>query len=457
MRTLINCGWIVSMDERVGTLQDGQILVEDDRIAAVARALNAHADSTVDARQMIAMPGLVNAHLHTFQSALRGRGSEWTAPQYFRHQAGDMSTRYTPEDNYLGNLMGALNQIDHGVTTVLDFCHNLKSREQAERSLDGLEESGIRAVFAMARGMDAPQRPDTPVAAGRRPLQEEAMALRKGRLASSDRLVTLALAMSGPHWATYEMCVEHARLAKELGVLLCPHATKKSADARVPDGYDRLAAEGLLGSDHNLVHCQLLTDAELKRILDTGASITSTCMNELHDYPEFPASGRVHRLGYMPSIGVDVEVQVPADMWRETQTALRAARQEEMMELAKLGKKVERMPVLARDALAWATVGGARALMLDREIGSLTPGKKADLILLRAADLNLCPVHDPVYTIEQAHAGNVDTVMIDGVVRKQDGQMRLDSAWLLRKQEALASSAQRLLADAGLALAAPGG
>ncbi|MGH8766170.1 MAG: amidohydrolase family protein [Burkholderiales bacterium] len=451
MRTRILCGWIETMDDKLGSLRDAEILVEDDRIAAVGHKLGAHADTEIDARGMIALPGLVNAHLHTFQSALRGLGSEWTAPEYFRHQAGNMSTRYTPEDNYLGNLMGALNQIDHGVTTVLDFCHNLKTREQVERSLDGLEEAGIRAVFGMARGMDGPMSPNSPLSAGRRPLEDEARALRKGRLSSNERLVTLAMAMSGPHWATYDVCVEHARLAKELDILLCSHATKKSADARVPDGYDRLRSEGLLGPDHNLVHCQLLADEELKRILDSGASITSTCMNELHDYPEFPAAGRVHRLGFLPSIGVDVEVQVPADMWRETQTALRAARQEAMVDLAKAGKMAERMPVPARAALAWATLGGAKALMLDDRIGSLQPGRKADLILLRATDLNLQPVYDPVYAIEQAHAGNVDTVMIDGRLRKQHGRMLLDPAWLRGKQGALADSARRLLGEAGYA------
>jgi cytosine/adenosine deaminase-related metal-dependent hydrolase len=231
--------------------------------------------------------------------------------------------------------------------------------------------------------------------------------------------------------------------------LLCSHATKRSADARVPDGYERLAADGLLGRDHNLVHCQLLADAELRSILETGASITSTCMNELHDYPEFPAAGRVHRMGFLPSIGVDVEVQVPADMWRETQTALRAARQEAMAELAKAGKKAERIPVLSGDALAWATQGGARALMLENDIGSLAPGKKADLILLRATDMNLHPVHDPVYAVEQAHAGNVDTVMIDGVLRKQHGRLLYDASLLRAKQEALAASAERLLQAAG--------
>ncbi len=174
-------------------------------------------------------------------------------------------------------------------------------------------------------------------------------------------------------------------------------------------------------------------------------------MNELHDYPEFPAAGRVHALGFLPSIGVDVEVQVPADMWRETQTALRAARQEAMAKLAAKGEKAAKIPVLSRDALAWATLGGARALMLEKRIGSLTPGKKADLILLRATDLNLYPVHEPAYAIEQAHAGNVDTVMINGRIAKRGGRLLFEQALLRRKQEALAESAARLLREAGYA------
>jgi len=108
MKTLIRCGWLVSMDPKVGNLREAELLVEDDRIAAVGRNLGAKADREIDARGMIAMPGLVNAHLHTFQAAMRGLGTEWTAPDYFRLQAGDMSTRYQPEDNYLGNLVGAL-------------------------------------------------------------------------------------------------------------------------------------------------------------------------------------------------------------------------------------------------------------------------------------------------------------------------------------------------------------
>ncbi|MBC7803385.1 MAG: amidohydrolase family protein, partial [Candidatus Parcubacteria bacterium] len=115
------------------------------------------------------------------------------------------------------------------------------------------------------------------------------------------------------------------------------------------------------------------------------------------------------------------------------------------------GEKAKHMPVLAREALAWATVGGARALQLEDRIGTLKAGKKADLILLRATDLNLFPVHDPAYVIEQAHAGNVDMVMIDGVIRKRGGRLLFDPALLRRRQGELAESAARLMGEAGYA------
>jgi cytosine/adenosine deaminase-related metal-dependent hydrolase len=415
-KTLIHCGWIVSLDDAVGTIRDGAILVDGDRIAAVGRGIEAAADAEIDARDMIVVPGLVNAHLHTFQAGLRGIGAEWLAPDYFRHLFGDMSPRFTPDDNYLGNLLGALNQLDQGVTTLFDYCHNLSSPEQAERSIDGLEESGIRAVFGFGNGRPPPHIAEPFPAEERRHSRETVAALRKGRLAGDDALVTMALAMSGPHWGTWDVTVYHVKLAREFGLLASSHVTRPHALAVVPDGYDRMAAEGLLGPDHNLVHCNHLTREELKRLVDTGASVTSTCTNELHDHPVFPAAGRVHAMGALPSLGIDVEAMVSGDMWREMQTALLFARNEAIKDLAARDARPERMPVRSVDALRWATRGGARALRLEDRIGSLTPGKKADLVMLRATDLNLFPVHDPVYAlVEQAHTGNVDTVMVDGV------------------------------------------
>jgi 5-methylthioadenosine/S-adenosylhomocysteine deaminase len=449
--TLIRCGWLVSMDDAIGVIRNGELLLRDDKIEAAGRNLGAAADAEIDAREMIVMPGLVNAHLHTFQAGLRGVGSEWLGPDYFRHLYNDMATRYTPQDNYLGNLLGALAQLNAGVTTLFDYCHNLNSREQAERSIDGLEDSGIRAVFGYGQGK--PYTEAQSASQDRRHSRESVAHFRKGRLASDDRLVTMALAMYGPHWGSWETSVYHVRLAWEFGLLASSHVTRAHKDAVVPDGYDRMAAEGLLGPDHNLVHCDLLSRDELKRLVDTGASITSTCMCELHHHSVFPAVGRVHAMGALPSLGIDVEAMVTGDMWREMQTALLFARNEAIKHLAADGKRPAQIPIRSRDALAWATLGGARALRMEHKIGSLAPGKKADVIMLRANDLNLFPVHDPVFAVtEQAHAGNVDTVIVDGKIRKQHGRLLFEGATLRRRQAELAESALRLMREAGFTM-----
>jgi cytosine/adenosine deaminase-related metal-dependent hydrolase len=451
--TLIKCGWIVSMDDAIGTIRDGEILVRDDKIEAIGRALNTQADATLDASGMIVIPGLVNAHMHTFQAGLRGIGSDWLGPDYFRHLYGDMSTRFTPEDQYLGNLLGALAQIDCGVTTLFDYCHNLSSREQADRAIDALEESGIRALFGLGRGKPPPQVVEPHRPEERRHSREIVEALRKGRLASDDRRVTMALAMAGPHWATWEVTLENVRLAREFGLLASSHVTRPHANAIVPDGYDRMAAEGLLGPDHNLVHCQHLTRDELKRLVDTGASVTSTCMNELHDYGVFPAVGRVHEMGGIASLGIDVEAMVTGNIWREMQTALLFARNEKIKDLEGRKERPAAIPFRSQDALTWATLGGARAMRMEHKIGSLTPGKKADIVMLRLTDLNLFPVHDPVYAVvEQANAGNVDTVMVDGVLRKYQGRLLFDADVLRRRQTELAKSAERLMREADYAV-----
>ncbi|MCC6776303.1 MAG: amidohydrolase family protein [Hyphomicrobiales bacterium] len=443
------------MDDAIGILRDGEILLQDDRIAAVGHALGAEADREIDARRMIVMPGLVNAHLHTFQAGFRGVGSEWLGADYFKNLYGDMSTRFTPEDNYLGNLLGALTQLSNGVTTLFDYCHNLQSLEQAERSADALEDAGIRAVFGLGRGGPPPGVREPHPPEERRHSRDTVAALRTGRFASDDARVTMALAMYGPHWGTWDVTVSNVRLAREFGLLASSHVTRPHAKAVVPDGYDRMAAEGLLGPDHNLVHCQHLAYDELKRLVDTGSSVTSTTMNELHDYPVYPAAGRVHAMGALPSLGIDVEAMVPGDMWREMQTALLFARNEALQAHAQRGAAPTRIPLRSGDALAWVTRGGARALRLEHRIGSLTPGKKADLIMLRMDDLNLFPVHNPVYAaVEQAHAGNVDTVIVDGVIRKQAGKLLFDAEVLRRRKAEVAESVRRLAREAGYALPA---
>src|SRR4029079_13499312 len=158
-RTLIRCGWLISMDKSIGDLKDVDLLIADDRIEAIGPRLSAPADETIDATGMIAMPRLINMHLHTFQAGFRGIGSEWLGHDYFRIFYGDIATRFQPEDNYLGTLFGALNQLHSGVTTLLDYSHNIRSLAQADQSGDALTEAGIRALYIHGDGLREPAKP----------------------------------------------------------------------------------------------------------------------------------------------------------------------------------------------------------------------------------------------------------------------------------------------------------
>lgn len=445
-RTLIECGWLVSMDDTVGDHRDARILIEGSRIVAAGKGIEADADTVIDASDKIVMPGLIDAHIHTWQAGLRAIGSEWLGPDYHKNIHANLATHYGPEDNYVGNLIGALGQIDGGVTTILDWCHNLTSLEHAERSVDGLEESGIRAVFAHGTAKPPVKPGELPYTHVPHP-RERIEALRNGRFASDDRLVTLAMAILGPHWGTYEVAEQDLRLARELNLLSTSHATRKIPDQVAPGGYGKLVKAGLIGPDHNLVHGNYIEDEELKPLVEAGASVTATVLVELHGHAADPVTLRVKQFGGMPSIGIDVEPIVTGEMFREMQAALLHARWASLRDNAAAGRPpFQVMPIKSREALMWATIGNARAIGLEDQIGSITPGKKADIVMLRANDLNLFPVHDPLLSItDQAHAGNVDTVMIDGVIKKQGGKRVFPADVLEARKAALVASVERIM------------
>lgn len=445
-RTLLKCGWIVSMDETIGEMEGGEILIEGDRIAAVGKSLQAAADETIDASGMIAMPGLVNAHNHTWQTGLRAIGSEWLGADYHRDMHGNLATRFRAEDNYLGNLVGALNQIDMGVTTLIDFCHNVTSLDMAERAADGLRDAGIRAVFQHGTAKPPAQPGDRPFPEVPHP-RERLEALRKGRFSSDDGLVTLGMAVLGPDYSVWDVTRHDYRLARELDLYCSTHVSGGAGRRITPDGFHRLAAEGLLGEKCNLVHGNHLLDDELKVIVDSGATVTATVLVELHGNTLEPLLYRVAMLGGLPSIGIDSEAIVSGEMFREMQAALIYARH--AWHRDRDAGLAPSEPASSRMGLKWATIAGAKAFGLDHRVGSLTPGKKADLVLLRANDLNLVPIHSPLYSVaEQAHGGNVDTVFIDGVLRKRAGKLLFPEDLLHRRRQELAGSIERIMREA---------
>jgi cytosine/adenosine deaminase-related metal-dependent hydrolase len=241
---------------------------------------------------------------------------------------------------------------------------------------------------------------------------------------------------------------QDVRLARVFGVVSSSH-TRRREDCVVRDGYARMAKAGLLGPDHNLVHGTSYDTADLRVVVDSGASLTSTVLVELHHHIGDTMVAAFREQGGKPSIGIDVELYTTGQMFREMQAALLFARGKEVRNNVMRGNSpLKAIPVKSREALEWATVNGALAFKMDSKIGTLSPGKKADIVMLRANDVNMVPVWDPIYSIvEIAGAGNVDTVIIDGVVRKQNGKLTIDEATLRRRTAELTESGARIMRD----------
>jgi 5-methylthioadenosine/S-adenosylhomocysteine deaminase len=433
------------MDPALGDFAPGDILIEDALIVRVGPGLDPPPGAEViEARNMIAIPGLINAHLHTWETALRGIGGDWAGREYFRIVHAGLAPIYTPEDTYLGNLAGALSQLDAGATTLFDWCHNNATPAHSDAAVDALFESGMRALFGHGTVKPDPKEGEPHYSQIPHPAAE-IRRLRTGRLSSDDALVTLAMAILGSDYSTLEITLHDFRLAREWGLLSSAHIWGDAARL-VPDGYAHLKKEGLLGPDHNIVHGNYLTDDELALIIDSGVSVTATPPVEMQKHPAESLCGRVLALGGKPSIGADIEIYTAGDMFHVMRFSLQSQRIFDNVRFDVDGTEGEKTILLAREALAWATINNARALGLEARIGSITPGKQADIVLLRTDSLNMMPVNDPVQAVV-FHAGreNVDTVFVAGKKMKENGKLIRSGEVLSRLRERLAASAERLL------------
>jgi 5-methylthioadenosine/S-adenosylhomocysteine deaminase len=449
-RILIRNGRVVTVDPALGDFDDCDILVVDDRIAEVRPNIVADADEIIDARDKIVIPGLINAHLHTWQTGLRSIGSGWTGPDYHRIMHGNLGTRFLPDDNYIGTLLGALEQLSGGVTTIFDWCHDIASIDYAHRSIDALEETGIRAVFGHGSAKPNAAEGQLPFTHIPHP-RERLEALRKGRLSSDDALVTLAAAILGPQFSIPEVVEHDFRMVRDLGLLSSSHAARRPADWVSPEGFRIPAKLGLLDARHNVVHGNYIDDAELRLIVESGASVTVTANIEIHVHPMDPVSGRLLELGAMPSLGIDSVPLANSDFFNEMRLAMLYQRAVDQRTAWRAGgPPLAKLPVPPRQVLEWATIGGARAVGMEDRLGSLTPGKKADIVLIDGLALNMFPVHEPTFsTVQQANAANVDTVLVDGVVRKRGGKLVYDDGLLAQRRSEMLHSVSRIIAESG--------
>ncbi len=447
-KILIKGGRVITMDAKVRDLERGDVLIEDDKIAAIAPSIDTPAGAeTIDAAEMIVIPGLINAHLHTWQSGMRGIAGDWVVPQYMARMHRGMAPYFKPEDIRIANLMGALTSINAGVTTLVDWCHNNPTPAHTDAAIEGLEQSGIRAVFLHGSPKPNPKPGETHFSY--RPMPRgEIERLMKGRLGARDGLIGLGLAILGPNYSVWEVTLEDMKLARELDLLVSMHTG--GGAPMVPDGFARLAKEKLLSPKTNVVHANNFGDQEIAFTLDHGVQYTVTADVELQMGFGDPLTGKLMARGAPVSIGTDVEVTTRADLFGAMRVTLQTQRNLDNQETwRKTGAAPLEISVTCRQALEWVTVNGARMIGQEQRIGSLAPGKQADIVLVRADDLAIFPVHDPVSSlVTQAGVSNVDTVLIGGRVMKRNG--KLAAGDLAGNKAALRRSAERILKDFGM-------
>ena len=444
-RILIRGATIVTMDDASGDLPRGDLLVEGDRIAAIASSVPAVDAEVVDGHGRIVIPGLINAHLHTWQTALRGAAANWTLLEYFRWVHAGLATRFTPDDIHIATLAGALNGINCGTTMLVDWCHNNPTPAHTDAAVAALQESGIRAAFFHGSPKPDPKPGERHFSEIPHP-RAEIERLLAGPFASHDGKLSLGMAILGPHYSTLDVARHDIGLARELGLIASMH--QGGGPAKAPEGWDVLELEGLVGPWVNIVHGNDLTDDRLARFVAAGVSFSVTPENEMGQGHGHPITGRLRALGAAPSLGVDLESFVSGSMVAVARVALAHQRALDNAAARAATGSIPAQTIPVRDALSWITRAGARMLRMEDRIGSLAPGKQADLVLIRADDLDLWPVHDPVATvIMQSHPGSVDSVMIAGRWHKRDGQLL--GVDLPPIKARLAESGARILAELG--------
>ena len=422
---------IVSMDPTIGIIESSDLLIDGGKIIAVGKNVGSWAVIEIDGRGMIAMPGFINGHIHLWQTALRGVAADWTLDHYFSVLIGKVVGLYTPQDAYIGNLVGALDQINSGVTTLFDWCHIVNTPAHADAAVDALQDAGIRAVFAYGTPMT--------LFGTKEPHPADARRMRKERLASGDALVTMALAIRGTDFApgTAEADI---RLARELGLLASFHVACAKHGPR-PQSMHSLAEQGLLGEDVNLVHANFLTADEFRVIANNGASISITPEVEMQMGLGLPPTGAA----LAARAKLNVVTGVSTDMFTQMRFLIQTQRALTNDTFHKQETMPDKLAMTVRQALELATIKSAECLGLDRRIGSLTPGKEADIVLLRKSDINMRAAADPISAIV-LHAGvaNVDTVIVGGNVVKQNGKLTYRD--LPQRLAELERSSQRLYA-----------
>jgi cytosine/adenosine deaminase-related metal-dependent hydrolase len=423
-RTLIRGGHVLTVDRALGDLPHGDVLIEDDRIVAVQPEISADAE-VVDASGFLVIPGFVDTHRHTWEAAIRGVAPNATLDDYFVEILDTFAPHYRAEDVYNANLAGALECLNAGITTLVDWSHINNTPEHPDAGIRGLQEAGIRAQYAYgsANTSLADYWFDSTIAIP----GDDVRRVRERYFSSDSGLLTMALATRGPGFCKDDVVRAEWALARDLGLPITVHVAMGRLAGRF-GMIHQLQNLGLLGADTTYIHCCYFDEEEWRLVSDTGGTISIAPQVEMQMGHGWPPVMKAIEYGLRPSLSIDVVTTVPGDMFTQIRAAFGSERARTNAIAWQANEPVPDTMLTAVQMLEMATLNGAHVAGLEGRTGSLIPGKKADIVLLDARALNMAPVIDGAAAVTLcADVSNVDTVMVDGVVRKRGGRLVADA------------------------------
>jgi cytosine/adenosine deaminase-related metal-dependent hydrolase len=412
-RICLKGGLVLSMDKEVGDFVNGDVLVENGKIRAVATSLDVSPNDTVvlDMKQRLVMPGFVDTHHHFYQGILRSILTNGRLnPDYNATINGPITAAYTPADVYAGSLITALGMMEMGTTLAVDTSQVSHSPEHTDAGIKALQDAGMRVVYAYWLGQGAHAK-----------YPQDSQRLRKTYFQSNDQLLTLALgSILDPRIFAY---------ARANDLRIVSHGVDKNREPRL----HALEQAGLLRAGDALIHCNDLSDAAWKIIAARGIRVSLAPPIEMTMGHGMPGIQAALDHGLRPSLSSDVDATMAQDLFTIMRTTLTLQRAL-VLKRERDGEKDLPRLLTCRDVLEFATIEGARCADLDRKTGSLTPGKEADLIVLRTDMLNVWPINNaPGAVVNIMNPSHVESVFVAGKVKKWRGRMvDVDTAHVLQ-------------------------
>ncbi|MDX3771776.1 MULTISPECIES: amidohydrolase family protein [unclassified Streptomyces] len=401
-----------------GVIENGDVLVIGDRIEAIGRDLTVPEGTVeVDATGGILMPGMIDSHRHMYQTALRGIGADWTLSQYFVFCYLNWGRLFRPQDVYAGNLLAAVEALDAGVTTTLDWSHGLQTLDHADAAVDALQATPGRFVLAYGNLLGAPWEWAT---------SADFKAFANRRFTPGNDMLGLQLAFdvtadpSFPERKAFEV-------ARDLGLRVTTHAGVWGATT--DDSIRLMWENGFMTPDVTYVHATSLSPDSYHRIAATGGSVSVSSESELNAGQGYPPTWQLRKHDIPVSLSMDSSMWWSADLFSAMRSTLSSDRAREHLAAHSRDETIVHNHLRAEDVVRWATLGGAQALGLDSVIGSITPGKKADLVLIKN---DRSPAMHPIihpygHVVFQAGRGDVHTVMVNGKIVKYDHALLHDT------------------------------